>query len=374
MASPANTDTAKSGDLRIETLRGLAILAVVAHHATIAFTQALQAAGLHPSIVSELAGAQSGLLQALRMPMFTVLSGWVYALKPFRAGTGIAFLQGKIRRILVPMLFVATAGYFFDLAVYGDLPHIGGANPRSVPPNEFWLFWFHRYSHLWFLHALLVIFAVIAVIDRAGCMRTVKQWLFWVATAALLPYFVSLKTDIWSLNKVLDILVFFLVGVGINRFSFLWTKKTVVGYAWVVFIAAMAVHVVWKLGGQTFDPWPHFVLAGSLGPICLLSLNVVLRPLVWVGGYSYTTYLYQGFGFALLVPFGTMPSSSLLQFCWLIGLIVAGFGVPIVIDFIAGRIPYLRTLLLGRTVVERNRPKETTFSVPSAPGAAVEVS
>jgi glucans biosynthesis protein C len=359
MGQTANSGAPKSGDLRIETLRGLAILAVVAHHAAIALADAAQTAGLHPSVVRDLAGAQSGLLQALRMPLFTVLSGWVYALKPFRAGTSVAFLQGKIRRILLPLLFVATASYFFDLAVYGDYPYVGGANPRPVPPSEFWILWFHRYNHLWFLHAMLVIFAVIAVIDYAGWMRTVKQWLFWVATAALLPYFVALKTDIWSLNKVLDLLVFFLVGVGINRFGFLWTKKAVMGSAWVVFIAAMAVHLAWKLRGEDFDPWLHFVLAGSLGPICLLSLNVVLRPLAWIGGYSYTIYLYHGFGFAALVPFGAMPGSSLLQSCWFIGLIVAGLGVPMAIDFVAGRIPYVRTLLLGRTVVESSRRKMT---------------
>jgi len=347
----ASSAKPKSGDLRIETLRGLAILAVVAHHATIGLGDALLLAGLPKSIIGELAGDQDGLLQALRMPLFTLMSGWVYALKPFGVATRLAFLQGKIRRILLPLVFVASATYFFQLAINGQYPMLAGANSRPVLPHEFWLLWFYRYGHLWFLHSLLVIFGVIAVIDNAGWMRSVRQWLFWVAMAAILPYLFK-GGNFWSLNKVPDILVFFLAGVGINRFSFLWKRPAVVRCAWVGFVAAMSVHVYWKLAGETFDPWPHFVLAGTLGPICLLSLDFVFRPLVWLGGYSYTIYLYHNFGFALLRPFNKYLDSVLVQSWWLVAMIVAGLGLPIVIDRVVAGIPYVRTLVLGRKAVE----------------------
>lgn len=359
MRPSPSTFLARSGDLRIETLRGLAILAVVAHHASISLTGTLETVGLSPGLVRELAGSQSGLLQAIRMPLFTVLSGWVYALKPYSPDDGSAFWRGKIRRIVVPLFFAASVYYFIALADVGQVTHSHG-NSAPVPPSRFFEVWFFYFGHLWFLHALLVIFALVAIIDGFGWMHSVKQWLMWVTAAALLPYIAKISTPFWSLHKVDDLLVFFLVGVGINRFRHLWEKRAIVVAAWIGFVAAMATHVVWKLGGETFDPWPHFVAAGSLAPICLLSLNLVFKPLVWIGGFSYAIYLYHGIGFRLLQPFDSYLGSLPSRFVWFAGLMLFGILLPMVVDYIASQIPYFRTLVVGRAsgaVSVRNAPQ-----------------
>jgi glucans biosynthesis protein C len=311
---------------------------VVAHHATIALDFALVSAGLEPSIVRELAGNQSGLLQAIRMPLFTFLSGWVYALRPFASGSRIEFLTGKVRRIIIPLFAVATLKCFFSYAMFGEEP---------VPPSEFWTLWFVRFGHLWFLHALVVLFAVIALIDHLGWMRSARQWLLWLGIAAVLPYVIP-GTQVWSLNKVPELLVFFLAGVGASRFSHLWTGRRVMGCAWLAFALSMAVHVWWKLGGEVFDPWPHYLVTGAVGPICLLSLNMCWQPLVWIGGYSYSIYLFHGFGLDLFAVILHLPAAVPTRAAWFIGLVAAGLCLPILIDHLAARVPYLRTLLLGR--------------------------
>ena len=88
-------------NLEIDTLRGLACLLLVAYHVI----------GATPSIGLKLS---DGLLRELnddlayiRMPLFTFLSGFVYALRPY-AGNWSAYLKGKATRLLVPMLFVGT--------------------------------------------------------------------------------------------------------------------------------------------------------------------------------------------------------------------------------------------------------------------------
>jgi uncharacterized membrane protein YcfT len=84
-------------NMRIQTLRGLACLLLVLYH-----------------VVGDDPGAglqvQDGMLRwfndglaYLRMPLFTFLSGLVCGMRPFH-GDSRAFLLGKARRLLVPLL------------------------------------------------------------------------------------------------------------------------------------------------------------------------------------------------------------------------------------------------------------------------------
>lgn len=339
----------KSGDLRIETLRGFAILAVVAHHATMIFSETLDTNELVPGIVRKLTHYQSVLLLPIRMPLFTVLSGWVYALKPFCPGDGRAFWLGKFRRILVPLFFAATVYYFVILVESGQVTHSNGDSP-PIPPSTFFEVWFYHFGHLWFLQALLVIFGLVAVIDALGWMNSTRQWLMWVTAFALLPYAVPTGPSFWSLYKVDEILVFFVVGVGLRRFGHLWSKRPIIVMAWIGFATAMIAHVIyWRLGlNNSFDPWPHRFIAGALAPICILSLNFVFRPLAWIGGFSYAIYLYHELGFRLLKPFVSYLDSLPSRFIWFGLLLLLGLILPLVIHYTASRIPYVRTLVIGR--------------------------
>lgn len=88
-------------NLPIETLRGLACLLLVLYHVIGAD------ASLGLRVEDGPVRWLNDGLAYLRMPLFTFLSGLVYGLRPF-AGNSRAFLVGKVRRLLIPMLFVGT--------------------------------------------------------------------------------------------------------------------------------------------------------------------------------------------------------------------------------------------------------------------------
>jgi glucan biosynthesis protein C len=341
------TNTSKSGDLRIETLRGVAIIAVVWGHAVLWMNGLIEQQNAQPASIYHLAEGIANAFQPLRMPLFTVLSGWVYALRPVAAGHLQRFATGKFRRILVPLFFLSTLKYFSLIWLNDEYPAIRGAETTPVMPEDFWQLWFFRFGHLWFLQALIFIFLCVAIIDFLGWMQTVKQWLFWVALTALL-YLVPIQWEFWSLVKVPTIMVFFFVGVGIHRFRKELSDPGIVKVAWFFFIMGMLVHLLWKFGDIGFRGWPHFLLVGALGPISLLSMNWVWQPLVSIGSYSYTIYLYHGLAFEAHRLFDGLLEQPHHQLVWFVLMLASGLFLPVLLDRLVRRIRYLRTPMLGR--------------------------
>lgn len=343
--------TVKSGDLRIEALRGFAILAVVLHHASLWISQELAGSPIQNSMPVELSRFLSELLGPLRMPLFTVLSGWVYALRPFSLDSSREFMSGKFRRILLPLFFVSSIMYFLYLLVTDVQPGIVGPNARPVETGEFWVLWFFHFGHLWFLQALLVIFGCMAVIDTLGWMRTVKQWLGWMALAALAFYFNPYGIEFWSLSRVVTILVFFIFGVGVYRFrDQIFTRRIIIA-SFIGFSAMICLNYYLQSSeiGNFRVYWPLKVIAGTLGPIAILSMKLTWAPFVWLGSYSYSIYLYHGAVYLLVSPWiSRFLHNELMHWLWLGIAVSAALFTPILLEKIGERIPMLRTPLLGR--------------------------
>src|SRR3569833_297723 len=85
--------------LRVETLRGLACMLIVAFHVIGSHT----ASGLHVSEDSPYRYF-ANLFMHLRMPLFTFLSGFVYAYRPVIRGQVRAFAAKKLLRLLLPLI------------------------------------------------------------------------------------------------------------------------------------------------------------------------------------------------------------------------------------------------------------------------------
>lgn len=340
----------KSGDLTVETLRGLAVLAVVLHHALMAVDLSLASQNIEPSIAYRLIDQGSRFIEPLRMPLFTLLSGFIYALRPVARDNVWVFTRGKVRRVVVPLLFASSLYYLLHYKIGGSYPQINGDVPYDVKPGEFWLLWIYHFRHLWFLHALLLIFAFVAIIDYMGLMRNVSQWVFWLICAALLKYVVPWGIEFFSVSFVPTIAVFFIFGVGLVRFKDLLFSEQVVKVAWILFPAAMLVHLYWQFSGKDFDKWPHFLVIGSMGPICLMSLKLHWWPLVKLGGFSYGIYLYAGLGKVpvknILEEQGFSGNAS--QFLWLMCLVLFSIAVPIFLELAVQRVKFLRTLVMGK--------------------------
>src|SRR3954451_22202707 len=90
--------------LQTDTVRGIACLMLVAYHVV---------GGTRASGMGVGAGSYYRILIVdgpvlVRMPMFTFLSGFVYAYRPVRNGEVGTFVTKKVRRLLIPMVVVST--------------------------------------------------------------------------------------------------------------------------------------------------------------------------------------------------------------------------------------------------------------------------
>jgi len=155
--------------LRIDTLRGLACLLLVGYHVV----------GADPDHGLRLAdGALRWLNDALaylRMPLFTFLSGLVYGYRPF-GGNSQAFLLGKARRLLVPMLFVGTLFALLQVLTPGTNSAVGAWYLLHIQPV----------AHFWFVESLFWVFLVVWALERWGSIKGSRGFSLILALSSVL--------------------------------------------------------------------------------------------------------------------------------------------------------------------------------------------
>jgi hypothetical protein len=213
----------KEKDQSIETLRGLAILLVVAGYII------LDDLGLHGRTVFS-----SGLkfsyycLKPIRMPLFTVISAYLYASFPATKETFKKLVSGKMRRILIPFAVVSAVQYAFYSIVPTHVPH---------PINEIYRIYLYPLDQFWFLYSIFWIFIIVGAMDAFKMLETPKKWFFWLAVA-LVSNAIFDPTRLFSINGVNYLLPFFLIGYGIRRFyAMLFTPRMIKSYLAVMAIA-----------------------------------------------------------------------------------------------------------------------------------------
>ena len=150
-------------DARIESLRGLALVLMVAGHVI----------GSSPDTGMRV-GDSSGYrhfyfsMSYLRMPLFTAISGFVYAMAPASADAVGRFFVGKARRLLLPFATVMTAQFLMRMATPGV-----NVRPSLADLPGAYLYGFDQF---WFLQAAFCIFIVVGLLDCLGALGTFPRW------------------------------------------------------------------------------------------------------------------------------------------------------------------------------------------------------
>lgn len=322
-------------DREIDTLRGFACILLVSYHVIGATLNDGLHVGTGPLRTGE------DLLGMLRMPLFTFLSGYVYARAPIGTTSAWNFLRDKVRRLLVPMLFVGTA----LAAMHEWLPGKHGWDVQ-------WK-WLHilPVGHFWFVEALFLIFIVVLALERIGLLETRGRWFVcWLVAAAL--YLMPHELEWLAIGGAITLLPFFLVGLYCRRFGFGGTPATPgarhPARALVPLAAVVAIFVAAQLAGvESKVDTPVALMIGTASCVLLLFARVRIAPLAYVGAYSYTIYLFHVF-FAsasriALTRWGVQTISVLFA-CG----VLAGLLLPIVLDRILSRWRPARVLALGR--------------------------
>ncbi len=335
-------------DWSVQSLRGLAIVLMVAGHVVGGTAeQGMQVADGSWWRRSYL------VLEDLRMPLFTVLSGYVYAYRPLRASADLPRLvRGKARRLLVPLLTVGTLLLLTQLVVPG-----ANADARL---QDLWRIPVFGYEHLWFVQAIFVIFVAVGALDAFGRLATFRQWLGALTVAAALFVLVTVPSAwaVFSVNGAIRLLPFFLLGYGLHRFAGRLERGAVLVPALVVFAAAFAVRIATILGGTDAvatadDSSPGTRLlsfaVGLTGVTLLFALRHHLRawPLMWLGQFAFPVYLLHVFGSA-----GTRVALDRLGVTAEVPVFAVGLAaallLPVVVTMTLGRDRLFSSLVLGQ--------------------------
>jgi glucan biosynthesis protein C len=324
---------------RVQTLRGIACLLLVAFH-TVGSTAA---SGLHVpdnSLYREF----TNLFVHVRMPLFTFLSGLVYAYRPLRAGHALQFSGKKLRRLGLPLIVASTLLYCLHFAMHHEVP----------PLPHMWTIYVFPYWHLWFVQALLLVFAALVVLESLGALSTFPRFmLVFALSVGLYSYGPFESQNILGLHNATYLLPFFLGGLGAHRYRDLVRLRRVLIATVLCFVVTQGFHtyIVLTRALAPIDPVEHRsamnLLIGLSASLCALQLLPRVRLLEKIGGSSYAIYLYHPlFVAAALFAAGAPVATSTSLLFVLAG--VAGIVGPMLMERGARQIPGGQLLLEGR--------------------------
>ena len=326
---------ATSKDASIETLRGIAIVLVVAFHAI-----DVHLARLEPGSAYALLPHLSFSLAYVRMPLFTVISGFVYSIRPVRRERTRAFLIGKARRILLPFFSVATLQYVLQ----ASLPGVH----HPVPLSGIWRIYLFGFSHFWFLQAIALVFLLVALLDRAGCMDRTSGWLACLGASAALNLVVP-PIDLLGIGGFTYLLPYFILGCGLNRHADSILRPAIVASAAAVALVGLAAQQAAWFGLLDVSTHTRSPLALTVG-LCVMLVVVRFRRkqalLARLGVYSFAIYLFHQIALAggprlahLLGLHGL-----LVVFSW---KLLLGLSLPAFVEVVLMRSMLLRRVFLG---------------------------
>ena len=286
-------------------------------------------------------------LEYFRMPLFTVISGWVYTLRPVTKETIIKFINGKTRRLLVPLVAVGLIYFFVRLIAPGT--------NREVHIGDIWQIFVFKYDLYWYLPSLFWVFIIISIIEYQGWMKSLSGWISVLFISILMlsarNMYLSDVPNYFGIIGMFYLIPFFVIGIGIGRFQSLMENKIFVSVITVLFLGGILIQqLAWfnvielPFHGKSS---PLGLLVGMTGTIVLFRVHLLIRWLVYVGGFSYAIYLFHVFGTAGSRIFLTKLGFDNPVVIFFVSLFM-GIVVPIIMELIIDRFKITRFLFLGR--------------------------
>tara|TARA_B110000211_G_scaffold58679_1_gene65656 strand:+ start:1114 stop:2133 length:1020 start_codon:yes stop_codon:yes gene_type:complete len=263
--------------LKIDTLRGLACVLLIAYH-VIGFN-AETGLKLSEGALRDI----NDTLVFIRMPLFTFLSGLVYAFRPFSFG-GQSFIYKKVRRLLFPMLSVGTI--FALLQAFTP-----GANSNEID----WLtLHIKPVAHFWFIESLFIVFTFVLICEKLKFFDGFNKFIY-VFIFSIVLYISPINSDYFSFSGFIYLLPYFLFGMSLVRFNFSVNISPVLGLA-LLFFLIFIITLIFKGIVPYFEQRSlSSLILGCLGCLILLVVGIRFKPLAWIGSYSYSIYLFHVF-------------------------------------------------------------------------------
>ena len=334
---------------RIETLRGLACVLLVAFHVI----GSEPTTGLHAADGSPYRQF-AYLFQHIRMPLFTFLSGFVYAYRPLLSGQLPTFAGKKLLRLVLPLVCVS--------ALYYVVASVTPGATGQMLLHEAWRIYAFPYVHFWFLQAIIIIFAAVMVLERFGLLATPARYAGVLAAVVAIHLSLDMQNDEWAPFSILQagyLAPFFMLGIGANRFRDVLRAQAVTRVGIAAFLVSMTIY--------TMTLSLHHPLAqrgsvlgliiGMTSALTLLRVFPNWRPLAALGAYSFAVYLFHPFfvgGARTAMKIVGLSSSTELLFA--VGL-AAGLIGPAILERVLGGVPVVSRLLFGQSAASGGKKK-----------------
>lgn len=310
----------------IETLRGIAILLVIAGHVI----GSDSGGGMKVSDNSVWRYLYC-LFENIRMPLFTVISGWVYSMRPLGSDSSYrTFITKKIRRLLFPMIFVGGS-YFIIQCI------IPNTNTDS-DLGDLWRIFIFPNSVYWYLPALFLIFSLFALADSHGMMSDIRKCISVFIFSLVLCYAQVLNIipdnvpNVFAFKGACYLAPFFVMGIALQRFRTLLCGKQALRIYAAGFITGIILQQIYFFNPESFPLYSRLYLKVPIGiiSVCMLmSLSFSTSKLNKIASYSYSLYLFHAFGTAggriILNRFGITESTVVFAVSFLFAILLSIF-------------------------------------------------
>jgi acyl-CoA synthetase (AMP-forming)/AMP-acid ligase II/surface polysaccharide O-acyltransferase-like enzyme len=313
--------------LNLDTLRGLACLMIVGLHVI----------GADPTDGLQLEAnswwhRSMDYLEFIRLPLFTCLAGIFYAILPVARLGWPAFMGRKLRQFLPPLIFATLVFWCLRRWVYGV-------------EEDILIAFVDGYLHLWYLDALLAIFAVASAVDVTSRGRSLPMIMAALVAASL--YLAVPSFELLHLRNALFLFPFFVFGVVLYRHNWLISSRLVLPVAVPLILAyPIALTILGAaLPGTALDAVLTW-LGGSAAIVALLRFAPRIGILEVISIFSFTIYLWHPAASAMVRNLMDALGGSPTWVAVLLGTI-AGVVLPMGVHRLAERLPVLGNLLKG---------------------------
>ncbi len=317
----------------IDTLRGFACILLVAYHVIGPFPDSgLQ---IKEGVLKDV----NALLFYIRMPIFTFLSGFVYAWRPFAFGWK-TFVAGKIRRLIIPMLFVGTLFALVQIVTPGTNSRITDWRFLHLLPV----------AHYWFIESLFLLFLLLIPLEHFRVLHNRKSFALLFVIAAIL-YVTNSGTPWLSIAGTIYLFPYFLAGLYCSRFPMQFKNQKALGYLLLTALLLFLLFYAQQYGGQRRSL--NALIIGTTFCIALYFIKVKSPFLASIGIYSYSIYLFHVFFTAASRIFFRKIGMTNIWWLFILGLVFGLIG-PILLEQIASKYNLSRILLLGKRPIKKS--------------------
>jgi len=316
--------------LNLDTLRAIACVLVVIYHVVGPNAKTglklPMSSGWHHFAES---------FEFIRMPLFTVMAGFLYAAMPATNEGLTSFLHRRAKILLVPLVTATIIS-----VVSRDVAYGAGDNLIQA--------FIHGYMHLWFVYALMIWYIIAGLLDT----YVSQSPRFWATMLFIAPVVWALTPmiEVISLSSALRHFVFFIFGILLYRSPSILLSNKILAVSAILAVTLLLLQQIYLYGIVNLGKLeqPVGFVAGCAIVLVLIRVFPRIKAIESLGVYSFTIYLYHPWANALARMALRKLGIPQVPILFSVGLIV-GIALPLLMHRALLHGPkWLRIPIIGR--------------------------